>query len=162
MKQRSGYSTIQIALHWAIAVLILFNYLYSEGMEDALDARLEGTPLENIGINPSVHVWVGVTVLVLCLIRLGLRLARGVPEAGGTGARQLAAIWGHRLLYLLMILVPALGGITWFGRFDPTGELHVLAANALMIVAGGHAVMAIYHQFVVRDGLLTRMTRPES
>ncbi len=162
MKQRSGYSTIQIALHWAIAVLILFNYLYSEGMEDALDARLEGTPLENIGINPSVHVWVGVTVLVLCLIRLGLRLARGVPEAGGTGAMQLAAIWGHRLLYLLMILVPALGGITWFGRFDPTGELHVLAANALMIVAGGHAVMAIYHQFVVRDGLLTRMTRPES
>ena len=162
MKQRSGYSTIQIALHWAIAVLILFNYLYSEGMEDALDARLEGTPLENIGINPSVHVWVGVTVLVLCLIRLGLRLRRGVPEAGGTGAMQLAAIWGHRLLYLLMILVPALGGITWFGRFDPTGELHVLAANALMIVAGGHAVMAIYHQFVVRDGLLTRMTRPES
>ncbi len=110
MKQRSGYSTIQIALHWAIAVLILFNYLYSEGMEDALDARLEGTPLENIGINPSVHVWVGVTVLVLCLIRLGLRLARGVPEAGGTGAMQLAAIWGHRLLYLLMILVPAWAG----------------------------------------------------
>lgn len=162
MKTKSGYSGAQIALHWAIAILILFNYLYSEGMEDAFDARLEGTPVGNLDINPMIHVWVGVTVLVLCLIRLVLRLTRGVPEAGGTGRMQLAATWGHRLLYALMILVPLMGAITWFGRTEATADLHALLANALMIVAGGHALMAIYHQFVVRDGLLTRMTRPES
>ena len=61
-----------------------------------------------------------------------------------------------------MILVPLMGAITWFGRTEATADLHALLANALMIVAGGHALMAIYHQFVVRDGLLTRMTRPES
>lgn len=160
MIQRIGYSGTQIALHWAIAVLILFNYIYSEGMGDALDARLEGIPATNLEINPQIHVWVGVTVLVLSLIRLALRQTRGVPEAGGTGMMQLAATWGHRLLYALMILVPVMGGLTWFGRIEATGDIHALLANALMIVAGGHALMAIYHQFVVRDGLLNRMTRP--
>ena len=160
MRQRSGYSAPQIALHWAIAVLILFNYIYSDGMGRALDARLEGTPATNLGINPQIHVWVGVTVLLLTLIRLALRQTRGVPEAGGTGLMKLAATWGHRLLYALMILVPLMGGLTWFGRIEATGDIHALLANALMIVAGGHALMAIYHQFIVRDGLLTRMTRP--
>ena len=160
MRQRSGYSAPQIALHWAIAVLILFNYIYSDGMGRALDARLEGTPATNLDINPQIHVWVGVTVLLLTLIRLALRQTRGVPEAGGTGLMKLAATWGHRLLYALMILVPLMGGLTWFGRIEATGDIHALLANALMIVAGGHALMAIYHQFIVRDGLLTRMTRP--
>lgn len=162
MTQRRGYSGIQIALHWAVAVLILFNYIYSDGMGRALDARLEGTPATNLEINPQLHVWVGVTVLLLSLIRLLVRQTRGAPEAGGSGMMQLAATWGHRLLYALMILVPLMGGITWFGRVDATGELHAVLANALMIVAGGHALMAIYHQFVVRDGLIHRMTRPEA
>ena len=162
MRQRSGYSAPQIALHWAIAVLILFNYIYSDGMGRALDARLEGTPATNLGINPQIHVWVGVTVLLLTLIRLALRQMRGVPEAGGTGLMQLAATWGHRLLYALMILVPLMGGLTWFGRIEATGDIHAVLANALMILAGGHALMAIYHQFIVRDGLLTRMTRPDA
>ena len=65
MKQRIGYSGAQIALHWTIAVLILFNYIYSDGMGRALHARLDGTPATDLGINPSVHVWVGVAVLVL-------------------------------------------------------------------------------------------------
>ena len=59
-----------------------------------------------------------------------------------------------------MILVPVGGMITWFGRVDAAGDIHGVLANALMIVAGGHAAMAIYHQFVMREGLLDRMTRP--
>ena len=162
MNHRNGYSGAQIALHWIIAILILFNYIYSEGMARALDARLEGTPAGALDINPSIHVWVGVSVLVLSLVRLMLRFGRGVPAAGGSGIMQVAAIWGHRLLYLLMILVPAMGMMTWFGRIDATGEPHAVLANALLIVAGGHALMAIWHQYVIRDGLLNRMMRPNS
>ena len=51
MKQRIGYSGAQIALHWTIAVLILFNYIYSDGMGRALHARLDGTPATDLGIN---------------------------------------------------------------------------------------------------------------
>lgn len=161
MQHRNGYSGTQIALHWIIAILILFNYIYSDGMGRALRARIEGSPATELELNPGIHVWVGVAVLVLTLIRLALRETRGVPEAGGTGAMQQAAIWGHRLLYLLMIVVPLLGGLTWFGKVDGTGDPHGVLANLLMIVAGGHAVMAIYHQYFLRDGLMKRMMRAD-
>lgn len=162
MKLRNGYGGAQILLHWIIAALILFNYIYSDGMGQAFDARLKGASAASLDINPAIHVWVGVAVLVLCALRLIVRTVRGAPEPGGTGMVQMAARWGHRLLYLLMFLVPLAGGITWFGRVEALGDLHALLANALLIVAGGHALMAIYHQFVIRDGLLTRMTRPGS
>ena len=48
MKQRIGYSGAQIALHWTIAVLILFNYIYSDGMGRALHARLENSDAQEI------------------------------------------------------------------------------------------------------------------
>ena len=92
MQHRNGYSSTQIGLHWIIAILILFNYIYSDGMGRALRARIEGSPATELELNPAIHVWVGVAVLVLTLIRLALRETRGVPEAGGTGAMQQAAI----------------------------------------------------------------------
>ncbi len=112
MKHRNGYGGTQILLHWIIAALILFNYIYSDGMGQALDARLKGAAAANPEINPAIHVWVGVAVLVLCALRLIVRTVRGAPEPGGTGMVQMAARWGHRLLYLLMFLVPLAGGIT--------------------------------------------------
>lgn len=160
MTTKTGYSHPQILLHWAIALLILFNYLYSEGMGRALDARLEGAPAPALDIAPAVHVWVGVAVLVLVLLRALLRLTTGAPDAGGTGLMQRAAGWGHRLLYALMLAVPAFGGIAWFGGVDAVADLHALLANVLMVVAGGHALIALYHQYVLKDRLLLRMMRP--
>lgn len=162
MRQRAGYSGTQIVFHWAIAALILFNYIYSEGMGKALHFRLEGgTPTDGFDLNPQIHVVVGILIFALCLIRLVLRGIRGVPAPGGHGLMQRAAHWGHLLLYALMILVPVAGGLAWFGRIDAFGDVHSVLANALMIVAGGHAVMAIYHQYFLRDGLLGRMMRPD-
>ena len=37
------------------------------------------------------------------------------------------------------------------------GGWHELAANAILIVAGGHAAAALFHHYVLRDGLLRRM-----
>lgn len=162
MTTRNGYSRPQILLHWIIAVLIAFNYLYSEGMGEALDFRLgdAASGATAADINPQVHVWVGVAVLLLSLARLILRGVEGVPEPGGQGAMQRMAGWGHRLLYLLMILVPLMGGLTWFGRIEALGDIHAVLANTLIVVALGHAAVAIFHQLVLRDNLIRRMTRP--
>ena len=157
MSNTTGYSRLQIALHWLIAALIVLNYFVSEGMEDAFDGMMEGTPVS--GLVPSVHVWVGVAVLVLVLLRLIVRLVQGAPEALGVSVGDKAAIWGHRVLYLLLLAVPVLGAATWFGGIDATADLHVIAVNVLMILALGHAAMAIFHQYVLRDGLLVRMLR---
>ncbi len=162
MRKNNGYSGMQILLHWVIAVLIVFNYIYSEGMGKALHVRLDGGGDGTLPLNPSIHVFVGVSVFVLCLIRVILRLTQGVPEAGGHGMMQKAAHWGHLLLYALMILVPVAGMAAWFGRVEAAGDPHAVLANLLMIVAGGHALAAIYHQYFLRDNLMNRMKRPGS
>jgi cytochrome b561 len=41
--------------------------------------------------------------------------------------------------------------------FHPTEDLHGYLAYALFAVAGIHALMALWHQFVLKDGLINRM-----
>ena len=159
MTERTGYSPLQIGLHWLIALGVGANYIFSDGMEDALDASLGGKPAPD-SLIPVFHVWIGVAVLALVLLRLAVRFRRGAPapQAGLSG--QLAH-WGHRLLYLLMLVVPLGGAITWFLGVDATAELHALGANALMILAGVHAAAALFHQYVLKDRLMVRMMRAE-
>ena len=157
MKTTTGYSGIQIALHWLIAVLIAVAWFTGEGAGDAMEIVKEG------GVAGFVpHVAIGLAILALVVVRVLVRLGRGAPAAPGLPGSMsvLAADWGHRLLYLLMIAVPLGGVCTWFLGLD-VGELHGLAANILMIVALGHAAMALFHQYVLKDGLLRRMMRVE-
>lgn len=153
-----GYSRLQIALHWAIAGLIVANYLISDGMEQAFDGMMEGGAVS--GFTPRFHVWAGVAVLGLVLIRLFVRRASaGWQHEAETLADRLA-LWGHRGLYALMVAGPALGAISWFGGIDATAGLHVIVMNVMMILVLGHAAMALFHQYVLRDGLLIKMLRP--
>lgn len=162
MIRRAGYSSIQIGLHWAVALLVVFNYIYSDGMGAALDARLEGTTPTGLELNPATHVWVGVAILTLVLLRLVVRLTCGVPAPGGTGMQQSLAEWAHRLIYALLIAVPAFGALTWFGQIDLFGEPHAVMANLLMLLAAGHALVAIGHHVLLKDRLLVRMMRPDA
>ena len=160
MQTKTSYSGAQIALHWGIALLIVLNYFISEGMAQIFDGSLAGRPVA--GFLPAFHVYAGVTVLGLVLLRLALRLGTGAPET--TGAKTLmdrAAGWSHGLLYVLMVAVPALGAITWYGGIAATADLHVLALNAMMLLIAAHAAAALFHQYFLRDGLLLRMIRPD-
>lgn len=151
------YSGIQIALHWGIALGVVANYIISDGMPETFDAMLEGKPVE--GWVPSFHVWMGVAVLVMVVLRIAVRFLQGAPEASGEGLAAMAASLGHLALYALMLVVPAFGAIAWFGHTEFTADAHVYAMNALMILALGHAAMSLFHHFVLRDGLLNRMIR---
>jgi cytochrome b561 len=158
MSERSGYSRLQIALHWIIAILIPLAWLSSSGAEDAWDSVENGTTAPAF----VPHVAFGMAILALVVVRLIARLRRGVPDApGAPGSLQVkAADWGHRLIYLLMIAVPLGGMSIWFGGMD-NGDVHGLFANVLLVVVLGHAVMALYHQYVLKDGLLRRMMKAE-
>lgn len=155
MRTTTGYSGIQIALHWLIAVLIVTAWFTGEGAEEAMEA-IEGGG--TVGFVP--HVAVGIAILALVVVRIMVRLGRGAPAAPGApgSLSALAADWGHRLIYLLMLAVP-LGGISVFFLGLDVGEIHGLAANVLMLVVLGHALMALYHQYVLKDGLLRRMMK---
>jgi len=157
MSDRSGYSATQIALHWLTAIAVLVAWFTHEAMEDIARAawRAGEAPF------PTVHTVAGALAMVLILVRLILRRRHGAPEPQGTPFNQMAATWGHRALYLLVILVPVLGAATWFGGFRDLSEFHELSAKALMLLALGHAAMAIWHQVAKKDGTLMRMIRPK-
>lgn len=157
MKTTAGYSGIQIALHWVIALLILGAWFTGEGAEGAIEAIEKGG---TVGFVP--HVAIGLAVIFLVVVRVLVRFGRGAPAAPGTpgSLSVMAADWGHRIMYLLMIAVPLGGASVFFLGLD-VGEVHGLAANVLMVVVLGHALMALYHQYVLKDGLLRRMMRAE-
>ena len=146
---------MQIALHWLIAILIVVAWFTGEGAGEALETVEKGGAA---GFVP--HVALGLAILALVAVRVMVRLGRGASAAPGTPGSLgvMAADWGHRLIYLLMIAVP-LGGISAFFLGLDVGDIHAFAANVLMLVVLGHAVMALYHQYVLEDRLLRRMMR---
>ena len=160
MARQNGYSLLQIILHWVIALLIVAAWWTSDGMGRALRARIESG---RSGIEGNtLHVWFGGAVLALVLIRTSLRWMQGAPDtvAGTPPLLELAARWGHRLLYLLMFLAPLAGAAVWYLGLRPAGDVHELTANALMILALLHAAAALFHHFFLKDGTLMRMLRP--
>ncbi|EBA06431.1 cytochrome b [Sagittula stellata] len=158
MARKQGYSGLQIGLHWVVAVLIAAAFITHEDMGRALRSRLEsgetGAPL---------HVWFGIAALVFIALRIVVRAFHGAPPppAGQPHWADLAAIWGHRVLYLLMIAAPLLGIAAWYGGLRSAGDVHEVVGKALVILAAAHAAVAILHAILRRDGVLTRMVRPQ-
>ena len=162
------YSPTMIALHWTMAGLILAAYLTAEG-----GPHVRTDP-------PALHFWLGLSVLALLVPRLVARIAGGAPPAETSHGPwlDLAAKAGHLLLYAFIILLPLTG---WYAAsrlgvtvsvlgFDlpsiapavagppgPIAELHELGGNAIVILAGLHALIALWHQFILKDGTLARM-----
>lgn len=161
MTDRTGYSGLQITLHWLVAALILATFLTHESMHDVFRDRLQNG-FGGIGSN-TAHIWLGTSVFVLVLVRLIVRIAQGAPEAatGGPAILHPLAKWGHWALYGFMILLPLSGAVAWYGGVRPAGEAHEVMFNIFMLVVLGHAAMAILHQYLWRDGTLSRMMHPE-
>lgn len=156
----TGYTAIQILLHWVIVALVLFQIVFAEAMEEAYDAIRDGST-EPVSVMANAHVWVGITILVLAGIRLATRLGYGAPPApAGTSALQAKAAEAmHWLFYALLFLVPISGLLAWYVT-PAVAELHGFAKPAFIILTLLHAGAALFHQFVLKDGLLRRMMVP--
>ncbi len=157
MDHPAGYSRTQIILHWITAIAILITFLTHDAMIAAVAAaRDSGTaPF------PTLHTAAGMVAFFAILIRLWLRRRRGAPAPQGAAFNQMAAEWGHRLLYALLVIVPILGALNWFGGLQALEPLHKYAGRGLILLSLGHALMAIFHQVVKKDGTLMRMVRAD-
>ena len=158
MSAPTGFSRLQIGLHWIVAVLIIGAWFTHDGMGRALRQRIAEGMTGMEGATP--HTILGGLAFAFVLVRIIVRLRRGAPEPHGSALVQSAAKWGHVVLYALMALVPALGAATWYGGIESLGEVHEFLGQALMLVIIGHVVMALWHQIVKKDGTLTRMVKP--
>lgn len=75
-----GYSLSQRFLHWTVALLIFFNLLFPDGMNiwHRLMRRGQVPTPEQIS-SANIHAYVGIAILLLAVVRLGLRFFQGVP-----------------------------------------------------------------------------------
>jgi cytochrome b561 len=169
-----SYSSGQKSLHWIIAIAVLCSVPAGLVMvripQGVLQDRLY-----------DLHRSLGMTILVLALIRLALRIARGAPPpvATLTSFQRTASAVVHRLLYVLIVLMPLVGwaamsayGGDWsvFGVFAPQPimpksetlsnvffKLHDLGGFMILGVILVHIGAALMHGFILRDGVLARM-----
>ena len=74
-----------------------------------------------------------------------------LPLTGWYAASQL----GVSISWLGLTLPAIASPVT--GSPGPVAELHQVAGNLILILAGLHALIALWHQFVLKDGTLSRM-----
>jgi cytochrome b561 len=166
----SRYQPVLVALHWLIALLIIgllcLGFFVLAKMPNSDPHKLD------------ILVWHmtgGMVVLVLMIPRLIIRVWSARPAKAATGSPlldRLAPI-AHGALYVIVFLMIGTGWTTgWlissvfqpngpplpdrFGVF-PTFRAHAALAVLLTILIAGHIAAALYHQFVLKDGLLRRM-----
>ena len=146
---RVGYSSYQIALHWIIAALVLFQLVFGESMKMVVNAAERGRQIsatdQTMG---SAHYWVGIAILALVVLRLVLRLATGAAAPASDGPRwmHLAASASHALFYVLLLATPVLGLLAFYVG-DPWGDIHSWSKPAFIVLISVHALAAFYHQF---------------
>lgn len=157
-----GYSSAQISLHWFVVILFAAQFLFSDSMAEAWDAY-EHAGTANAGSGVWVHIVPGVLILIAALWRLALRLTHGVPAApAGPAWQRLAGEAVHWALYAVMIGLPLSGMAAWFGGIISAGAAHQLLKMAAIALVVLHVTAALYHQYVLKDGLIRRMMRAAS
>ena len=168
-------------LHWLMAVGFLFMWGLGWAMTNVAE---EKSPAQERLF--GLHMSIGVTLLVLLILRIAIRLRVGapplpeaLPRRDRTGARI-----GHVGLYVLPVLIVTLGwasqdfggdGVDWFGldlpRIFPAretlagikpgdlaAEIHGSLAWTMLALAVIHIAAVAKHRWVDRHDVLHRMT----
>ena len=172
MKQVSRYHPALVALHWALAVIIIaalaLGALVMAHIPNSAPRKLEALHSHMIG---------GTLILVLMGLRLVLRQVTALPADAPTGSSLLDRVaWlSHRGFYLLVFAQVATGlALAWHANlFDvvflhhgrlpadlwifPERRLHYLVSRALMTLIALHLAGVVYHVVIRRDHLLRRM-----
>lgn len=160
----TGYSTTQITLHWAVVVLVAFQFVAHDAMEDAWQAFLNGQPTPADALSLSwLHVAAGILILLLALARIYLRMTRGAPPPPADEPRlqQIASEAVHGSIYLLLLLLPISGSVAWFLGVPGAGSAHALLQNLLLAAIALHIAGALFQHFVRRSQVMMRMLRPQ-
>lgn len=189
------YSRLTILLHWVMALLIIGMLIFGKMIHNlgeaarTGEAQLFGQPVPlfsedflNIVNLFNLHKSVGLTLLILALIRLAVRLRSPSPNWPKTTPnwQKKAAQISHWALYGFMILVPLSGYIYASSTAFPTylflteitlphipgisdafslllRDTHswlAMAMGGLLIL---HVTAALHHQFIRKDNLFKRI-----
>lgn len=159
------YAPSQILVHWLAAALIVFLLVTGTFVL----AEIPNTP-EKTG-NFRIHMILGALAALLVVARVLLR--RRHPQPPAVVAERRARL-GHMGLNILVLLLAVSGSVLALqsGVADAVlgngmlpesldgwtlRKVHGLLSRLLMALIAVHVLAALYHQWIVRDGLLLRM-----
>ncbi|MER9726543.1 MULTISPECIES: cytochrome b/b6 domain-containing protein [unclassified Mesorhizobium] len=160
--RKSGYSGLQISLHWMIAALVLFQLLFGENMTIYVDAAADRRQLSSYGQTMgSAHYWVGLAILLLVFVRLAVRLFIGAPKPQSTMPKWMAfaSRTTHALFYGLLVAAPV-SGLLAFYVWSWMGDVHTWAKPVFIVLICIHAGAALFHHFILKGAVLRRMLVP--
>ncbi|HVI88980.1 MAG TPA: cytochrome b/b6 domain-containing protein [Dongiaceae bacterium] len=171
---KTDYDGLTILLHWTTALLVVILFVLAQ----TWNLLERGTPLRHM--LQSLHVSLGLVFTAVLAARLLWRAIAGrklVQMSGGFAGFAAKAM--HYLLYVLLVVEAALGwSFRWaagdplslFGLFSipspfdfTVEQRHAIAAAhnwvaiSILLLAGAHALAAIFHHYALKDGILSRM-----
>lgn len=173
---KASYGWVAIYLHWVVALAVFGMFGLGLYMVELTyyDAWYKGSL--------DLHKSAGLTIAVLVLARFVWKIIN--PSPAGLSNNKLENIAGHLAhiaLYLIMAALFISGyfistadghGIEVFGLFsvpatltgdnqeDIAGDIHAWLAWGLISLVVLHALAALKHHFINKDGTLLRMFRP--
>jgi cytochrome b561 len=173
MTARLQYGPTAKVLHWLVVALLLVQYAIGWLMPDIHRGMKPGAPM-------TFHISVGITLLVLIVLRLVWRLTHPVaPESSLPPWQRLSSEAVHWLLYVLVLATTMTGwlfasfrgwGVPFFYLFPmpmlaaddaAAGKaidgLHQAMQWALLVFIVVHVAAALAHRFVYRDRIMQRM-----
>jgi cytochrome b561 len=170
-KTNARYHPLQVSLHWLVVLLIFATFLLGKYMSGIAN---ESGKIPLLGI----HMVLGMVTLFVIVVRFIARRRLPRPAAVRTGNAFLDWVSKavHDALYVLVFLM-ALSGMslslqsglmpTVFGASSASLPadffefrarlLHGFIAPALLVLVLVHVGAAFYHQFALKDSLLSRM-----
>ncbi len=172
------YSRSMMIMHWLTLLLIIVAYASIEGRE----LFSKGTPERDF--MKWLHFNIGLSILLLVILRLAVRFKSRVPApVPGPAWQRFAATGVHGLLYLFLLGMPLAGWaiISAEGHVPSIWgidlpmllqqnkalahnieELHETAGSLGYFLIGLHAAAAIWHQYCLKDGVMSRMLPEKS
>ena len=173
MQTSEKYPSSRVALHWLTLLLLIAVYTVIDLREYFPKGSVTREGLK------TWHFMLGLSVLVLVVVRLLLRWMRPGPALlQGPAWQTWLAKSTHLLLYIFMIGMPLAGWlilstagkpIPFFGfelpalmgqdkpLSDQIKDLHEVVATVGYFLLGLHALGALFHHYVIKDNTLRRM-----
>jgi cytochrome b561 len=174
------YDTLSQGFHWVTAIAVTIAFILGPGgfgrlMRQGIDPATR-----------SDIVWhesLGLLVFALTVLRLVWVAVRpATPQFSLAGWMHGVSKFVHAALWTLLLALPVtallalgseahpltlLGGVrlermpvianSAIAKLVDWGDLHGFLGDAIMSLAGLHAIAAIYHHVVVKDGVLAAM-----
>ncbi|RZA09022.1 MAG: cytochrome b [Moraxellaceae bacterium] len=169
-----SFSRPLIIVHWAVAAMVL-TLIASVELHEIFP---KGSFLRSLFM--QTHFWLGLSVGVLTLVRIGLRFGQSpapITPAPALWQTRLATVV-HWAFYGILLVMPvlgyllvnskgfdlSLGGLSlghWVAKDEALSEtleeIHETLGNIFIALVALHTLAALYHHHILKDSTFSRM-----